>query len=123
MRELTLVIILVTVHALRELDLVNRRRTRRDMAFCAINRRMFAEQRIPGLGMVRYGKLRRFPAIHGVARLAFAPIRSLRKLAAVRILVAIAAEPERDHFCKVATLMTCRAFHVGVLAEQRERCP
>lgn len=122
MRELTLVIILVTVHALRELDLVNRRWTRRNMAFCAINRRMFAEQRIPGFRMVRYRKLRRLPTIHGVARFAFAPVRALRKLAAVRILMAIAAEPERDHLRKVATLMTGCAFHIYVLAQQWERC-
>jgi hypothetical protein len=40
----------------------------------------------------------------------------------MRILMTIAAEPERDHLCKVATLVTCCAFHIGVLAQQRKRC-
>ncbi len=120
MSKLPLVIVLVAVHASRELDLVNRRWARGYMALRALYRRMLTLQRISGLTMIRNCKLRRLPAIHGVARLAFAPIRTLRKLPAMRVFMAIAAEPERDYLRKVATLVTGRAFHVNVLSEQRE---
>ena len=94
MRELSLVKILVAVHAFRELYLVDRRRALRNMALGALHGRVLPHQRIRSLVVIRKRKLRLLEAVHGVARFTLPAIRALRKLPVMRILVAIVAEPE-----------------------------
>ena len=91
MHKLPFVIILVAVHAFAEPDLVNRRRTRRNVALRAIDSCMLSEQWIRGLVVIREGEVCLFEAVHGVAGFALTTIRPFRELAVVRVLMTIAA--------------------------------
>src|SRR5262249_36774429 len=85
--------VLMAIRAQRKRDFVLCRGTLGDMALCALELGVGSLERIIACRVVFRGKGRGLPGIHGVAGLAPAAVFAFGKLAAVRITMAVRAEP------------------------------
>ena len=92
--KLLIVIVLMTGCTSVESDFVQRGGACRNVALRALQGGVLPDQRVTGGIVIDRSELDLLKSLHGVARFAFAPVSALRELALVRILVAIAAEPE-----------------------------
>ena len=111
----------VTVDATLELDLEKRVFPFRDMTLRTFNRRMLPLQRIRTGGVLLHGKGRRLPSLHGVAGSALSAVRTLGKLAVVRIgLVAVHTLLEYQRLLEISVSVALGTIDTGVPAFQRE---
>lgn len=116
--ELPIVWVLVAFGALREGDLISRRRARRHVAFRAFNLRVLALQRIGRGGMFLHSECCGFPAIDHMARRAFSLVPARAKLPAMLVLVAIHAFGEGHRLLEIRIGVALGALNVGVFAQQ-----
>jgi len=119
--ELVVVIILMTVCAGVEFDLVQSGRSGGNVTLGAFHRGMLPNQRVSGRVVINRSELDLLESFHGVTRFAFAAIGALSELAAVRVFVAIAAEPEGKDFGEFSAFVTGFALHLEVFADERIR--
>ena len=121
--ELALVLVLVTVNAEPELDLVASLFSGWDMAVDTLHIGVRKEQREIGLSMICSSKCRGGPAFDRVATLATASVGAPEELSPVRIgIVAVGAVGEGDGSLEVGTFVAGNARYRDVLAEQRKLC-
>jgi len=118
--ELSIVLVLVAIGAVRKLDLEERVLAFGNMTLGTFDREVFPFERISGSGMIFCRKGRRLKTIHGVAGRAFRPLGPLHELPIMWIgLVAIHALRERDRLFEISTSVAERAIHRRMLALQR----
>ena len=118
--ELSKVRVLVAVRAQRKFDLVQGRRSGRNVTLRACDSRMFAFQRICRCCMLFHTEGRRLPSHEGVARRTFAAIGTAQELVAVRIrTMAVDALAERKVLVEVAAFVARDAGHGHVPADER----
>lgn len=106
LRELSVVLVLVTIHALHELDFVERGFAIWDVALCTIHGRMFTVERICGSLVGFHIEQRRLPALDRVAGGALACIRAVGELAGVLVFMAIHAPGKCYRLFEVAIGVT-----------------
>jgi hypothetical protein len=81
--------------------------------------RMFSEQRVSGLDVVRDREIGRLPTGYIVTGFAVASVGPVRKLPCVLVAVAIETPLERDMRFEILGLMTLLASHGRMFAKQR----
>lgn len=119
--KLPAVRVLVTIHALSELDLVSRCRARWYVTARALDFCVRALQGISAGRVVLDRELGGLEAIHRVAGFAFAAVFAFGELSAVRVRpVTVGAERECDLGFEVAAAMAFGAIHRAMLAQQGE---
>lgn len=119
--ELSLVCVLVTVGAKRELHFEERRLARRNVALRTVHAAMFAAKRKSGIRMVSGQKSRSFPALYRVTAFALSTVGPLCKLSIVWIeLVTIGAKVVSDRSLEISSSVTCIARNLRVLAGEHE---
>jgi hypothetical protein len=117
--ELPLMFVFVAIHAAIKFDFVDCFFTSWDVALRALQRRMFALQRVGGRGMLVQAELGRLKSIHGVAGRAFSSIGPRGELALVLIFMAVHAALKGNRLFKVAAAVTLHAFHSLMFPKQR----
>ena len=92
------------------------------MALLASHSHVFGFKRILCCGMIFYGERRWFETFDIVASRTFTTVCTAAELPLVRILMAIHAFCKLQRGFKISVLMTVRALHFCMFAEQREFC-
>lgn len=120
--KLTLMLILMAINAQRKLDFVAGFLAGGNMAIGALHLGVRRHQREPGFSVIRRRKRGWRPTIHLVATFAPASVRTLLKLAAVRVRsVAIRAIGKGNGNLEVRALVAGKARHISMFAKQRKR--
>jgi len=116
--KLPLVNIGVAIHAAVEWNFVTRRDARRDVALRARHARMLSFERIHGRRVLLHREERRLPAVHIVARRAFAFVLARGELAVVRVgRVAVPTFRERDRLLEISSRMAADTIHLRMLSQ------
>ena len=119
--ELRGVLVRVAIGAAVELHFEKRVLGFWNMTLRALQTSMSTLQRIRARGVLLYRECRRLPALHRMAGSAFPGVRTLGKLAVVRIgFVAVHALGKCEWFLEVSAGMALGTIHDGVLAFQRK---
>lgn len=118
--KLSVVSVLVAIHAVREFNFVNGVLASGQMALGTLHSYVLAFQGVLRGGMFFYAKERRLPAIHGMAFGAFAFLRPCVELSAVRVwFVTVHAVFERNWLLEISTEMARGTADHRMLPEQR----
>ena len=117
--ELSLMHILVAVHALGKGDLVARLPAPGNVALRAGYAGVFSFEGISAGGVLLYVEPGGFEPVHGMAAGALDTACSLSKLTAVNVLMAICALLKRERFFEIASLMAGQAIDSLMLSQQR----
>lgn len=117
--KLSLVLVLVAVHAFRKLNFEKCVLALGDVALIALHLRMLALQRVGAGGVFLDRKSGRLEALHRVAGCALRSARPFDELSAVHVLVTVRAFLESQRFLEVGFEVAQRTFDRLVLALQR----
>ena len=116
--KLPLMLVPMAIHAALELDLVAGCLPRRSVAVGALHLFVRKDQWKFAFCVIGSRVRRWLEAFHRVATLALAAIGALRKLASMRVLVAIHAARKSHRRFEVGALVAGQAWHFKVLASQ-----
>jgi hypothetical protein len=109
--KLSLMLILVTVHALGELDAIESVLPFRNMALRALHRGVFQDQRVGGGSVFLHSEGGGLESLYVVTGGALALVRPLDELPGVLVLVAVETVLERQRPLEVAAGMATQAVH------------
>lgn len=122
-RKLRLVHVIMAIEALGKLDLEARVSASRDVAPCAVDIRMFSDERVKSRRVLFHPERRGFESVHVVAGLAAPAVRSFYKLITVGArFVTVSAILERNWFLEIAAGVALLATNFPVLSKQWVLC-